>query len=360
MKRLLYIAILLCLPALADIPSIGWIDVDVPAPDAGIDDHTFTWNLDVYTLPVEATATWDTSANGYGRVTKSDGTTELASDWGDNLDHIAETGQVYILFTGTWSAGVTVRVWLPDSSRTQYAAGDTYGQYAAYRADIEGFWPDGAGNDRTGNALHLSGTDITPGDSVGQIGFATEYNGSTSRADVASNTDLPVTIMTWAKYDASPSTGVTGSFADKDFTDSQSLYWDNASNQVRCRTFVSSAFDSSISLADPTVWHHQAGVWTSVLQRQVFLNGTSGTPLIIERDVENIDRFTSGVTADSTPFGFLDGLLSDLRFLSAVVSDEELAEIVEQGADNGSYYTLTWVPVAGGSGLLLLEGLFVR
>ncbi|MBK9284998.1 MAG: hypothetical protein IPM51_11885 [Sphingobacteriaceae bacterium] len=147
----------------------------------------FTYLISLSEMP----ASWWSNVKSDGgdiRVTKSDGSTQLPFDlieW----DYASQTGILAIQYTGTQTTSPDdFYIWAGDASATLPAAGDTYGQYNTYESGIKCFYPNGGGNDRTVNALNLTMTGATTGDSDGPINGskATNYNGTNQKASRSS------------------------------------------------------------------------------------------------------------------------------------------------------------------------------
>lgn len=157
----------------------------MPLPATIYDSATFvppTADLTDFTLLVDLSrmsAAWwaavDTSDATRGRAAKSNGT-ELAVDW--LSFNGVDAGWARIKWSGTLntSGPHTLRIYPPLAANAAVAAGDTYGQYAAYDASWEGYWPliEDA-NDRTVNARHgtAPGGQVYGGHSGGPLGAAT-------------------------------------------------------------------------------------------------------------------------------------------------------------------------------------------
>jgi len=75
------------------IPSTTYDIATATNPSAALTDFTFI--VDLSNLSAGGKSAWNTSEQGRGRVSKGEGTTELAADWID-LDHTAKTGLVRI------------------------------------------------------------------------------------------------------------------------------------------------------------------------------------------------------------------------------------------------------------------------
>lgn len=110
----------------------------------------------------------------------------------------------------------TLYLWYGAASETLPAAGDPFGQHAAYDSNWEGYWPDGGGNDRTSNGYNgTAGGGVTLGAATGKVGAATDYDGSDDYSRVRTGriiSDLAsATVAAWANPDTltNPSPGVT-------------------------------------------------------------------------------------------------------------------------------------------------------
>jgi hypothetical protein len=149
----------------------------------------------------------DTDDGTKGRVTLSDGTTRLAADW-IGFDRTDKVGVVRIKWPTSVAVDdvMSVRIYPPLAANDSTAASDTYGSDNAYPSTRALYYPEGAGPDRTANSL--DGTPAgspTVGGVAGQIGNATEFNGTDQAVDLGSSSLLvagtgPLTFGCWFKY----------------------------------------------------------------------------------------------------------------------------------------------------------------
>ena len=221
MRWLGYIALLLCAPTFAALPTgEGYLEITLPAPDSAISNASILVDLSDHTLNSSWTAQWNTNSNGYGRASKEDGTTELATDWID-LDYTAETGQVRVLYSGSWSSTSNkIRLWPPNTARSQYSASDTYGSENAYESNLAGAWPLSVdANDRTSNGTTLSEYgSISVGGQSGQAGDSTLFDDASSQylttGSVTYNFANALTMVAWFKLDdTTQDNGIFGPWA---------------------------------------------------------------------------------------------------------------------------------------------------
>jgi hypothetical protein len=168
------------------LPNTIYAIATLPDPSSNLTD--FTVLVDASRFPQSWWDEVDTSDPTKGRAAKDDGT-ELAFDW-LSFDDVAETGWVRILWSGTNSSVSTekIRIYPPKAANSSYGVSDTYGQYNAYDNNWIGYWPEGAGSDRTTNQLTATaqGT-LTVGGASGQVGSATDYPGTDSEYAEVSN-----------------------------------------------------------------------------------------------------------------------------------------------------------------------------
>lgn len=384
MKRWAIIAaLLLCGGAWADIPSTGYATVQFTLSGSVTD---FTLKMDIASVLADLSAgnkaawvaDWNTNSNGYGRACKSDGTTEIATDW-IGLDYATETGQVSVMFSGTNAAGTyTIRLWPPNSGRTLYAAGDTYGQYASYSAYAEASYSVGGGSDRTDNARNATAKGgVTFGGSTGKIGLATDYDGTDDYAQLVApgNTAFSFltsfTVMAWVQPDAFDQYDIV--FGNVDNAGWGWRLWSlDASSYKYSVSFRDSGGSKTITgttaiSTDGTTWQHVA-IQHDGTNGKLYVNGASeGTPTAVGnvlyqsaggRSSLSAIGAMSNVDAGTSAYRFLNGRVSDMYIYSTALSAAHIAEEHAQTNNNASYYTAGYVSV-GGKGLPVIERLFI-
>ena len=117
------------------------------------------------------------------------------------FDATAMTG--FLVFRRTaLTTSQAVRIWVGNGSASAVPACASYGQYAAYEPRCVGFWPSGAGNDRTQFLHHLTGVaggsePLVEGGASGPVGnTATTYDGATQYSLATSTFNLSTSIAT--------------------------------------------------------------------------------------------------------------------------------------------------------------------
>ena len=94
---------------------------------------------------------------------------------------------------------------------------------------------------------------------------------------------------------------------------------------------VADAVDGTVARATTTsgysinTWHHALGVFTSSASRDIFIDGGSIGSNTSVRSPDNADRIAIGVSADSTPGGYMDGLITDVAIWNAALGGDDRA-----------------------------------
>ena len=118
------------------------------------------------------------------------------------------------------------------------------------------------------------------------------------------------------------------SIADKDVPDDQHRLI--AAGGPAGDPVQASSFDGTLSEANTTTgfsantWHHAAGVFTATNSRTAYIDGGSNSTNSDTRNVVNIDAIELGVTADSTPIGFMDGDLAEAAVWNVALTSVEV------------------------------------
>jgi len=166
----------------------------------------FSILIDVSTL----SASWKAAVQSDGadiRVTKPDGTTELAYDlidWAYNEG--APTGLIRAQYTGaSGTSALAPRVYAGYTLGTAIAYGvsEPYGQYNAYDSSWIDYRPDGGQTDRTSGRTGTAGGSVTVGGATGKILSATTYDGTDDYVSIADEAALEpsgaLTVSMWLK-----------------------------------------------------------------------------------------------------------------------------------------------------------------
>lgn len=173
------------------------------------------------------------SDGGDIRITKSDGTTELAREIVE-IDTTAKTGGLHFKYTGTLSSSTdtVVRIWY-NGTDAEPAVDATYGRNAVW-SDYIGVWhlntdPTSSLIDSTGNGHNgTSAGSMTSGDVVaGKIGNALDFDGTDDYIAVPDHADLDsasgnLSISYWGNRTTS---GVDGFVWKKGTGNTNGLGW---------------------------------------------------------------------------------------------------------------------------------------
>lgn len=142
------------------------------------------------------------------RITSGDGSTEYAREI-VQIDTSGQTGEVHFLLDGTLSSttDTDIRVYCGGSA-SGYSETDTYGKHNVWPSEYKGVWHLNDFNDSTGNSNDGSGNGgVTAGDATGQLGSATNFDGSDDYIDLSSlsSFDDKKTVSSWVNFDTVPS-----------------------------------------------------------------------------------------------------------------------------------------------------------
>lgn len=165
---------------------------------------THTYLIDLDAMP----------ANWWSAV-KADGTDIRATDVNNiflpsdliYFNYGSTAGLLAVRHYASNGTGPTIRLWVGNASAVTVSPCADYGQYRAYDQYYKGFWPTGAGVDRTQYQNHCTGFgDLISGGIAGPNGgLATQYDGSTQYSKKVSTTKLTsepsLTMVVVAKPD---------------------------------------------------------------------------------------------------------------------------------------------------------------
>ncbi len=77
-------------------------------------------------------------------------------------------------------------------------------------------------------------------------------------------------------------------------------------------------------------WHHVVGIFTSSSSRTVYLDGgNSNTESTAKAAVTPLDRISIGCSADSTPYGYIDGRVAECAIWDAALDASEIAALAD-------------------------------
>ena len=270
-------------------PTANWVGyvscLPIIAPGSTLTD--FTHFIDLSRFPAD----WWTNAMGDGRDVHPTTAAGVGLPYDlIHFDKVNRVGFLAVKLTQTTSP-VAIRVYVGRSINTFPEPDDPRGQYNAYDASWMGFWPNGAGNDRTLNQRHLDhfgSPALFPGNVSGIAGMrGTHYNGLNNFARVGlSATNVPFTFIGWGRKEsavnAGGAIGIIESFQTS-ISGSSSLQEVSFANDLSSSSkniFASSggsAHATSNTAYVVDTYRHFAGKWVSASERYAYLNGSPGS-----------------------------------------------------------------------------------
>jgi hypothetical protein len=279
-------------------------------------------------------------------------------DWID-FDDTAETGWARILYSGSIASSGTqvVRIYPPVSGNASVAASGTYGSDNAYKSTLEAYYADGAQVDRTAN-----GRDLTPagsptvGGATGQVGAATDYNGSSQYADTTDSTliALPqtydMTVLAWINPDAEESAAAAFAFEGAD----DLVYYPNDDQGGSgVRVFWRDLGGAGITLnendgSDETGnWNQYGFITRASDDHETYRNAASLETATNTGSAGTFNAFRVG--SFTTGAQHFDGKIQEVQVWSEALSAAWLSHEYSQTNDNATFWgTWTNVPVASG------------
>lgn len=195
---------------------------------------------------------------------------------------------------------------------------------------------DGSFRDITATGAHLtaSGISTTTFYAAGKMGQGLNFDGVNDYLERNTSLTLssyPYTMSAWVKA----STGVPNSgiiwIGDKDTDDRYS------SISIISEQFALLArFDDPPDILSSSVsvdggWHHVVAVFTSSSMREIYVDGVSRATDTTSWSYPNIDRVSIGAFRDTTPDGYIVGVIDDVRVYNRVLSASEILELYKFG-----------------------------
>lgn len=306
--------------------------------------------IDLSNLDSDYKSNWNSDDNGRQRAALNSDGTELASDL-INSDYSSGTGlqRIYVgnAYAAATQAARTVRAYPANTANAQYAHDDTYGSDNAYDSYWWGYWPNGGGTDRTSNSHDMTAVGSPSiGGASGQIGNATDFNGSDQYCYVASvPSSYPVSMMCWHRPDTVSTSQVPLCVCGS--TINVRLLQSNDGTRAR----IGSTYDSLYSVLGIDTWEHFAGRFTSS-EIEVYDDGVgSGSP---ESNSESFPSETytaiSGFNYNTVWIGVYDGIIQEAQLHIAERADDWIAQEYNQTNDNSTFWG-TWTWQGGGATL---------
>jgi len=319
-----------------------WQEVTVQSSQVDADLTDFPIYVDLADLAKAGSDIFDTAKSDGGdiRVTKDDGTTQLAREV-VSIDTTAETGELHVKFSGTLSSSsnTTIRIWY-NGSDSEPAADSTYGSENVW-SDYEFVSHDGGGADSTGNHSPSANGGITANGVTGQIGNATDFDGTDDNFDITNtsvntgDTGEDLTVSLW--------------FNGSNVGDEKSALVDNADgidgnwvfllffSNLWFRTFGGSNGGSNSSVSNGS-FIHTAYVWDVGTGGNLYIDGS------LDKSDSNTDTSTGqadikigDADSDGDPF---DGIIDEVRMRNSLLSSNWIStEYNNQNSPSTFYNT---------------------
>jgi len=320
------------------LPNTPYATATITNPASILDDFLFM--LDLSTLPDSWWDQVDTNEPTRGRAAKDSGSIEIATDW-FQFNRTAKTGFVRVGWEGQLLAAGTqiIRIYPPKAANILLSNTSAFGSNNVYDpANVFIYSPNGGNNDRSSNALTLTETGgVVSGDSVGQIGDATEFDGSTQYLSTnISDQDESLTMMCWVNPASSNNMEVFGlGDSTTDFSGMNITLFGNLVVQTLQDGAATAATAAAISTG---VWSHAAGTVNSTTSVSAYTNGIFGSTVTGSALNPTVDRLRLGATSAGTIGTFYGGLLQEVFIFTDVKSNDWIAYEHSQTDDNATFW----------------------
>lgn len=160
-----------CPLGIIDVVETGtWTGYARAVPDAPTGSNLPDWTHWINLAPMPAS--WWTAVTSTGKDIRAtnDDNVFIPLDLIE-FNKIANTGFAVVKLSQNTTTPQAVRLWVGNTTAVIVDPCAAYGQYAAYDEHYKGFWPTGAGNDRTQNLNHLTASgSFSAGGVTGPIG----------------------------------------------------------------------------------------------------------------------------------------------------------------------------------------------
>jgi hypothetical protein len=163
--------------------------------------------------------------------------------------------------------------------------------------------------------------------------------------------DYPFTMSLWSK--SSGGAQIPISIADKD---SESIYYglkiattDYA--VIAARNTTSYEYSGTTNVDDGN-WHHIVGVWESDTLRKLYVDGVLEAVGTDNVDFSAaVDSWDIGRYGDSSPSGYITGVIDEVKFYNAALTAEEILKDYNQGKVLKVAPAQNPIAISGGSGM---------
>jgi len=307
---------------------------------------------------------WSVVANGGGDIrcySDEAKTTELAREV-VACDTSTDTGELHIKIPSlTTSTVIYIDV---DGARSDYAVTDTYGRNAVW-SDYAGVWHPGGGTDSTGNGRTLAGNGgVTIGGITGNIGTATDFDGSNDYVRVGSG--IPslsdFTMQKWINPD----------IYNREMYFFSTNY--NADNSLIFFSELNSPHPLSAIIDGNLYTASFSAVLTTSTWQMLHLrrDGSSGSFLLDGTTVHTFTSTTQAIDTGVFEIGwaptrnkagvYLDGKVSEVRLRGSALSDNWITTEYNNQSDVTGFWTIAEItstdyPLTAGIGAFTLTGI---
>ncbi len=347
-------------------------EVTIDSSKVSADLTDFPILIDLSDLVKTGSDIFDTCRSDGGdiRVTKSDGTTQLAREI-VSIDTSSKTGEMWVKFSGTLSGSsdTKIRIYY-NGTDTEPASDATYGSENVWKSAYKGVWhmgeSSGGANDSTANGNNLTDNN-TVGSGAGKIGGARDFE--LSNSEYFSITDANQTGLDFTgdlifkakiKLEQLPSTaGSTFTILAKDDVTNRAyllqigsnddkldiLWWsggDGTSNLNRWT--MDEAFDSN----DVGEWIHIAVSLDVSTETAVFYKGDDSTAPTVKTGTHDKDNNGTSIDDESSPFtiggrgdgdNYFDGLIDEVRVANEIQSSDWIATEYNNENSPSTFYS---------------------
>ena len=204
----------------------------------------------------------------------------------------------------------------------------------------------GGYKDSTANAYHGTGTSMSATATTGLYqGTSTAFDGSNDRID-ATPSPFPLSVPPFTlfiianKIDNSAANMTFASIGGASIEYYHALR--TGTNAVAALTFNGSFYASSGAEPNYNQWNWMTGAWASTSNRKLFLNGSFASPSTSTASFTS-DRLSIGVSADSSPFGFDNIYIEELR-ASIVARSDDWITTEYNNTSNPSAFAIAQTP----------------
>ena len=270
------------------------------------------------------------------------GTTQLACEV---VTFTKATGDVVWVKVPSVSTSALIYVWGDNTGASQPAVGAGFGRNAVWSDFVAvAHLNDLVDSTGSGNTLVNTGaTQVTSG----KFGGGYSLNGSSNRldADITINAS-PLTLSAWVQQDVLTADGMFASVARKNSTSLQQragVFGATASGSA-----VASTFDGALKDAEtPTAALASTSEIVLVHAcfdtsgRFVYYSGQNKGTGTGTSNITGIDRLSIGVSADATPVGWWDGVISEVWVRPYVMTDAQALIEYDNQSAVGAWWTAT-------------------